>query len=652
MEPCVSIAACALKQWAMDYDGNLARIISSIRQAKASGARIRLGPELEICGYGCNDHFFEADTMDHSWQVLREILAETSDILCVIGMPVMLGEICEYPGLYNCFIFIHGGRILGIRPKMVLAKYGNYREDRWFIPWRGKHSILYRLPDIILGDRHATDPSQPYYVPFGNIAIKTRDQPHFMIGVEICEELFSSSPPHIAMLANGVNVILNGSASHFQVDKLDLRQSLVNSATEKYGGLYVYTNLLGCDGERVYYDGCPFASMKGRIIMAGRQFSLGDMDMITLDNVSLSLLASKVGEAGAELECVRLDSELATLNYPKLIDTNYNAVLYSYEEQLALSAAAWMWDYLKRSGANGFFLPLSGGIDSALVALLVRVMSRMAFQHGLSSGLDEKALVDKILYSCYIKSELASSIQSQDRARALAQWNHKHHMDILLDPVLNVLQESVSFINQDRGLCPKPWMNLQAKMRMVYAYYISQSISITAGPMLVLGCSNNDEAAVGYLAKYDNSSADINPIGSFSKNDVRKVMIWLRDYFGNSPIIDPILEAVPSAELSITPTSDEQDLGLGYDEIEAMNLLRKCRSSGPISMLKEEQTKDRWAKILHYFNLYASNRHKMSTITPALHATAYSTDDNRFDLRPILYPPWSWQSRIAHRLLG
>ena len=71
--------------------------------AKAKGATFRLGPELEICGYSCEDHFFEADTVTHSWEVLRDILMDeklTDDILCTFGMPVTMNGV-----LYNCVIY-------------------------------------------------------------------------------------------------------------------------------------------------------------------------------------------------------------------------------------------------------------------------------------------------------------------------------------------------------------------------------------------------------------------------------------------------------------------------------------------------------------------------------------------------------------------
>jgi NAD+ synthase (glutamine-hydrolysing) len=55
----VTVAACALRQWVLDYEQNTARIIESIKQAKEKGAKVRVGSELEICGYECGDHFLE-----------------------------------------------------------------------------------------------------------------------------------------------------------------------------------------------------------------------------------------------------------------------------------------------------------------------------------------------------------------------------------------------------------------------------------------------------------------------------------------------------------------------------------------------------------------------------------------------------------------
>ena len=83
-------AVCALNQWSMDFQGNLARVLASIARARAAGATYRLGPELELCGYGCQDHFLESDTYLHAWQALVAVLQATRDdaMLVDVGLPV------------------------------------------------------------------------------------------------------------------------------------------------------------------------------------------------------------------------------------------------------------------------------------------------------------------------------------------------------------------------------------------------------------------------------------------------------------------------------------------------------------------------------------------------------------------------------------
>ena len=73
-QPYAVLAACQLNQTPMSFSHNMKNIIKSIQIAKQMGATYRIGPELEVCGYSCEDHFFELDTVKHSWQVLLEIL--------------------------------------------------------------------------------------------------------------------------------------------------------------------------------------------------------------------------------------------------------------------------------------------------------------------------------------------------------------------------------------------------------------------------------------------------------------------------------------------------------------------------------------------------------------------------------------------------
>ena len=110
-----TVATCNLNQWALDFPGNLARIEASIREARRLGATYRCGPELEVCGYGCEDHYFESDTMLHCWQSIAALLSSdaTHGILCDVGMPILHRNV-----RYNCRLFLLDSKILLIRPKV------------------------------------------------------------------------------------------------------------------------------------------------------------------------------------------------------------------------------------------------------------------------------------------------------------------------------------------------------------------------------------------------------------------------------------------------------------------------------------------------------------------------------------------------------
>jgi len=169
-----------------------------------------------------------------------------------------------------------------------------------------------------------------------------------------------------------------------------------------------------------------------------------------------------------------------------------------------------------------------------------------------------------------------------------------------------------------------------------------------------------------YLTKYDCSSADINPIGGISKTDLKKFIAYAQTAF-NLPILESFLTAVPTAELEpITETyvqSDEADMGMTYDELSVFGRLRKVDNlkCGPFGMFTKLVSK--WGGVLSptqiaekvklFFFEYARNRHKMTTLTPAYHAESYSPDDNRFDLRPFLYPSrFPWQFRKIDQLVS
>ena len=162
----------------------------------------------------------------------------------------------------------------------------------------------------------------------------------------------------------------------------------------------------------------------------------------------------------------------------------------------------------------------------------------------------------------------------------------------------------------------------------------------------MLGSANVDEALRGYYTKYDCSAADLNPIGGICKADLRKFLLFAGQTY-SWPALVETANAVPTAELrpGEEMQTDEEDMGMSYAELKEFGYHRKVLRQGQYTMTRSLIHK--WPhlapnvvaeKVRTFFKYNYANRHKMTTLTPSYHMCPYSPDDNRFDLRPFLYP--------------
>ncbi|XP_073020053.1 glutamine-dependent NAD(+) synthetase [Primulina eburnea] len=687
----LKVATCNLNQWAMDFDCNMKNIKDSISRAKLAGAVIRLGPELEITGYGCEDHFLELDTVTHGWECLKELLLGdwTDGIFCSFGMPVIKGS-----ERYNCQVLCLNRKIVMIRPKMWLANDGNYRELRWFTAWKQKE----QLEDFLLPNDISEALSQTV-VPFGYGYIQFLDT---AVAAEVCEELFSPMPPHAELALNGVEVFMNASGSHHQLRKLDIRLRAFIGATHTRGGVYLYSNHQGCDGGRLYFDGCSCVVVNGDVVAQGSQFSLKDVELVVAQ-IDLDAVASLRGSISSFQEQASCKPKVSSVAVPFKLCQSFKLQMslssplkiqyHSPEEEIAFGPSCWLWDYLRRSGASGFLLPLSGGADSSSVAAIVGCMCQLVIKE-ISKGdeqvkadairighytggqfpTDSKEFANRLFYTVFMGTE-NSSDATRTRAKVLAEEIGSWHLDVSIDGVVSSL---LSLFQTLTGKRPRykvdggsdaenlGLQNIQARIRMVLAFMLASLlpwVQNKPGFYLVLGSSNVDEGLRGYLTKYDCSSADINPIGSISKQDLRTFLKWAAVHLGYSSLAE-IEAAPPTAELEPIRSDysqlDEVDMGMTYEELSVYGRLRKIFRCGPVSMFKNLCYK--WGpkltpaeigdKVKHFFKYYSINRHKMTVLTPSYHAESYSPEDNRFDLRQFLYNSrWPYQFRKIDELV-
>jgi len=496
----VTVATCSLNQWVLDWEGNLGRIIESIHQAKAAGARLRVGPELEICGYSSLDHFHELDVYTHSLEMLRELLLDksTHGILLDVGVPILHRNL-----RYNCRVICLDGKILLIRPKMWLANDGNYREMRHFTPWmRPRETELFHLPKTLAELQGET------HVLFGDAVIST---PETAFGAETCEELFTPRAPHIDMALDGVEIITNSSGSHFTLRKLDTRLQLIMEATRKSGGVYLYANQQGCDGERLYFDGCAMIIVNGDVVAQGSQFSLNDVEVVTatvdLEEVrSYRAAISRGMQAAASTAKYQriqtpfeLSSEDDDSDVSKAPTLPMQPRYHSVEEEIALCGGCYLWDYLRRSGTAGYLVPLSGGIDSCATAVIVYSMCRIVMQ-AIEQGNEQvisdvkriakyggegvlpktpQELCNQVFTTIYMGMKKQSSHETRQRSKDLSAAIGSYHVNLDID---DIYEAQKKLVVSTVGFDPKFKVEggtvqenltlqcLQARIRMVTAY--------------------------------------------------------------------------------------------------------------------------------------------------------------------------------------
>lgn len=454
----------------------------------------------------------------------------------------------------------------------------------------------------------------------------------------------------------------------------------------------------------------------GKVLAQANQFDVHDVQTIVatvdLDDIrsyrasipSFGIQAAKARQCqGAPIINCDLDLGTREMNdgrWPS-ISEEIELKYHKPEEECCYGPACWLWDFMRRSGAAGFFLPLSGGADSSSVAMIVGCMTRMVADAAKEDPGGEVAsecrricrmendaswipksaqeFANCVLHTTYMGTE-NSSMATESRAKGLSEVIGSYHsaikIDRAVDAMLHIFKaatgETPTFtsrggsISEDLAL-----QNIQARLRMVTAYLFAQLLPWVRGRsgfLLVLGSANVDEGLRGYMTKYDCSSADLNPIGAISKGDLKHMLLWGATEFGYD-VLNEIVNAPPTAELRPMANgdadgrehsqTDEDDMGMTYEELGYFGRLRKISRCGPVSMFRKLCVK--WqnlpaaevaVKVKRFFYYYSANRHKMCVITPSYHAEAYSPDDNRFDLRQFLYnTKWTRQFNCIDKIV-
>ncbi len=356
---------------------NTGRICAAIAQAAAEDCRFLIFPELCLTSYTCGDLFFQPLLIQKAREALWELAAATAEH----GSAIVVGAPVEQGGrLFNCAVFLAAGRILGVVPKSFLPNTQEFYEERWF------SSATDRTADFLewRGER----------IPFGaDLLFRAVGMPACVVGVEICEDAWTASPPSGRMAVQGATVLLNLSASPELLGKAEYRRALVQAQSARCLAAYAYASAgPGESSTDLVFSGHSLIAENGTVLTETERFrfetqlAIADLDIERLLNerVKNSSFAGAREPAGfreipfplPDGPAGRLRREIPATPF---VPSGEAEQARRCREIFALQTTG-LATRLRHAGVSKAVLGLSGGLDSTLALLVtVRAFDALGF---------------------------------------------------------------------------------------------------------------------------------------------------------------------------------------------------------------------------------------------------------------------------------
>ena len=345
---------------------NTEQICSRIDKAYDAQVSVIVFPEMCITGYTCNDLFLQDTLLSDAQKSLATITEYTKDknMLTVVGLPF---EYCNK--LYNVAAVIKDGVILGLVPKKYIPNYNEFYERRQFTEGFDKAvKVCVAGQQTYMGSR---------------ILFRCSDFEKLVVGVEICEDLWTPLPPSVSHAMNGATLIVNPSASNETVGKEDYRRSLVTGQSARLVCAYAYAS--SGDGEStqdIVFGGHDIIAENGTLLAETSLFANNsvindiDFDRINSERRRMSTFTSATDND----EYTVVDFSLAGTEYTSLVRfidphpfvPENEATRNKRCEAILSIQAMGLKKRLAHIGCKNVVIGISGGLDSTL-ALLVAV---------------------------------------------------------------------------------------------------------------------------------------------------------------------------------------------------------------------------------------------------------------------------------------
>src|SRR3954452_3611728 len=457
----LTIALAQIDSTVGDLDGNAEKIRAGIDRAREAGAQLVVFPELALTGYPPEDLLIKQHFLRRTAERLQEVAESAEDVVALVGYPQLQDDV------YNACGVLADGRVQAVYRKTYLPNYGVFDEQRYF--QQGSEPALIEVDGI-------------------------------PIGLTICEDIWQPGPPATSEALAGAQVIANLSASPYHAGKGREREQMLAQRARDNVAAVVFCNLVGGQDELVFDGHSIVLDQDGAIVARAPQFEEA-FTVATLDlgAVTTRRLQDARHRDAVYAERMRGESPVATIarvaarpvrepvtvggqgadGSPRGGDMGGpKAELKDELDEIYSALVLGVRDYLDKNGFQRVVFGLSGGIDSALVALVA---------------------VDALgpeRVTCVVMPSPYSSGETQDDARTIARNLGADLIELGIEEPMHALEGVLadSFEGKEPDITEE---NLQARIRGNLIMALSNKFG-----WLVLTTGNKSELSVGYATLY------------------------------------------------------------------------------------------------------------------------------------------------------
>ncbi len=503
-----------------DLKGNYRLILSHIEKAKENNADLAVFPELALTGYPPEDLLLKKAFIKENIIYIEKIKEEVSGIAAIVGFAHSSNG-----SIYNSAAVICGKKISSIYNKQHLPNYSVFDEQRYFN--RGAINYIYRI------NGH-------------------------LVGLNICEDIFYASGPAKAQaIAGGAELIINISASPYHIEKIESREKMISARASDNMVNIAYVNMAGGQDELVFDGNSILVNERGEIIARCLPFAedslIYDIDPgsagpIRAGDISFKNKKSRTDPGFAPVQIVDLNTGKYKNSVPLIKNMgknsgflDYSAIISCPEEEILQALILGTGDYIRKNGFEKVVIALSGGIDSAITAVIAAL-----------------AIGKENVITVFMPSDFSSS-ESREDSEALANNLGVEYITVPIAGIYGTYIKNLkSIFTDDKINVTKE--NIQARIRGS----IIMAFSNEHG-WLVLSTGNKSEISVGYCTLYGDMVGGFSPIKDVYKTMVYSICRFINKKYENV-IPENILTRAPSAELK--PGQKDQDRLPPYDMLD------------------------------------------------------------------------------------